>query len=425
VGLRAAALLPGTPDMVVLAGPAVAGNAINFFVFNASTRAYMGSFSLSDFSDIREFVTYQGSSSVYTAVANSSTNYYYEEGAGGGSVLLYSGVTDYLNCTGCPAFEVVGLLPSEGAYIAVHQGRLYVTTWPGGSLANPVFASLVMGPSITGGPLSGPPVPLVSTPPAANTLPQWTPLWNAYEYEPDPAIATTYAGGALASFGGYLYWGTMHVPLAASIAADEAYYKGHFPLPSTEGENLLAATQRAAAVFRGSNLATTPKIELLYGERDLTKFNVATKSWTTVPNKMHATPEYGSSGMGNPFNNYIWSAAVWKGKLWLGTMNWAYVLNEVTPLIEEELRLNLGPINLSEMGLGTVIPFGANLAYFNNASSPARFDDDSGLGNYLNYGIRNLLPVNNTMYVGTANPMNLMTRSKYKGGWELIQLQLK
>jgi hypothetical protein len=108
-------------------------------------------------------------------------------------------------------------------------------------------------------------------------------------------------------------------------------------------------------------------------------------------------------------------------------MNWAYVFNEVAPMVEEVLGLTPGSINLRELGLGTVIPFGANLAYFNNAYSPAFFDDDRGLGNYLNYGVRNLLPVGNLLYVGTANPMNLKTDpSKDKlGGWELIQLQLK
>ncbi len=68
-GLRSAATLPGslsgnpsgTPDMVVLAGPALeTALGINLFVFNATTHAYIGSFSLPQYSDIRKYVTYQG-----------------------------------------------------------------------------------------------------------------------------------------------------------------------------------------------------------------------------------------------------------------------------------------------------------------------------------------------------------------------------
>ncbi|MGB7592508.1 MAG: hypothetical protein WCD04_15635 [Terriglobia bacterium] len=421
-GLRSAATLPGslsgnpsgTPDMVVLAGPALeTALGINLFVFNATTHAYIGSFSLPQYSDIRKYVTYQGitGSGIYAAVANSASNP--NSATAGGSVLLYSGVQDYPHCHNCPAFKLVGLLPSEGAYIASHLGRLYVTTWPGKVNGVYKYASLVMGPTMpTNGKL-----------PASTSL--WASLWQATDYEPDPVIAATYGGGALQSFGGQLYWGTMHVPFEATVAAWQTYGA---PTSSTATATLLAATQRAAAVFRGTNLGMArADIDLLYGEALLTQYHVASQTWAIVPNNMHAKPMFGTSGMGNPFNNYIWSMAVWNNRLWVGTMNWAYVFNEVAPQVEEVLGLTPGSIDLGALGLGTIIPFGANLAYFNNAFSPARFDDDSGLGNYLNYGIRNLLPAGNVLYVGTANPMNLKTDpSKDKlGGWELIQLKLK
>jgi len=50
-------------------------------------------------------------------------------------------------------------------------------------------------------------------------------------------------------------------------------------------------------------------------------------------------------------------------------MNWAYVFNEVAPSVEAIMGLTPGSIDLGALGLGTVIPFGANLAYFNSASS--------------------------------------------------------
>ena len=434
-GLRSAATLPGglsgnpkgTPDMVVLAGPALqSAMGINLFVFNAATHAYIGSFSLPLYSDIRQFVTYQGSSGngIYTAVGNSANNP--NSSKAGGSVLLYSGVQDYktpvngnavTTCHNCPTFTLVGLLPSEGAYITAHQGRLYATTWPGKVGGAYQYASLVMGPVL---PNSG------RLPAITSAAALWTTLWKATDYEPDPVIASTYGGGAMQSYEGHLYWGTMHVPFEATVAAAQAYGT---PSSSTGMATLLAATQRAAVIFSGSNLDVKRQahIDLLYGQPLLTQYQVASQTWTIVPNTMNATPLYGTSGMDNPFNNYIWSMAVWNNRLWVGTMNWAYVFNEVAPSVETIMGLTPGSIDLASLGLGTVIPFGANLAYFNSASGPAFFDDDQGLGNYLNYGVRNLLPVNNLLYVGTANPMNLKTDpTKDKlGGWELIQLKLK
>lgn len=44
-----------------------------------------------------------------------------------------------------------------------------------------------------------------------------------------------------------------------------------------------------------------------------------------------------------------------------------------------------------------------------------------GLGNSYNYGIRTLLTEEpGTLYIGTANPFNLVT----EGGWELIKIDL-
>jgi hypothetical protein len=429
-GLRFAATLPNGPggdDMVVFAGPAVnPALGINMFVYDAVTHTYMGSFSLPNYSDIRHAVTYEGSSgsATYIAVANSASNP--NIGTAGGSVLMYSGLGEYaggqivptgqpvptgnpVTCPSCPTFTVVGLLPSEGANIAAHEGRLYVTTWP--SLVNSVLvpSGLVMGPVMPSTGVLG----------ASTTM--WTTVWSAPQYEPDPVIAAVYAGGALASFDGWVYWGTMHVPYLSTVAAVSKYK------PSTQDQALemVVASQRATAVFRGKNFDTHPTIQLLYGNIFLPQYQPTTKTWKYVRNNMHAIPRYGLSGLNNPFNNYTWSMTVWQNKLWLGTMNWAYVLNETAPLVEEALGMKPGSINFQTLGVGTVIPYGANLAYFSSAWSPARMDDRTGVGNWLNYGIRNMLPVGDTLYLGTANPMNLATSGTFQGGWELRQLQLK
>jgi hypothetical protein len=59
----------------------------------------------------------------------------------------------------------------------------------------------------------------------------------------------------------------------------------------------------------------------------------------------------------------------------------------------------------------------------------------TGMGNFLNYGIRNIIPYSSSMFfVGTANPMNLATTpytnvsgaacgvAVCQGGWELIEV---
>ena len=45
----------------------------------------------------------------------------------------------------------------------------------------------------------------------------WPKIWTASQYEPDVTTARTYYGGALASFGTHLYFGTINYPY--SVAA--------------------------------------------------------------------------------------------------------------------------------------------------------------------------------------------------------------
>jgi hypothetical protein len=54
--------------------------------------------------------------------------------------------------------------------------------------------------------------------------------------------------------------------------------------------------------------------------------------------------------------------------------------------------------------------------------------DTTGLGNYLNYGVRSMVVDGSTVYIGTANPMNLrtdLTDDVPEGGWELLKLTPK
>ena len=63
---------------------------------------------------------------------------------------------------------------------------------------------------------------------------------------------------------------------------------------------------------------------------------------------------------------------------------------------------------------------------FPSTSSKAQPINTRGLGNYLNYGIREMIPNGKRgLYLGMANPMNLRTDPNDRvpeGGWELIEM---
>lgn len=61
--------------------------------------------------------------------------------------------------------------------------------------------------------------------------------------------------------------------------------------------------------------------------------------------------------------------------------------------------------------------FGADLYRFDDSNSPAVAVSLDGRGNPMNYGIRTMI-VDNPLYLGSANPMNLNPDS----GWELIRV---
>jgi hypothetical protein len=407
-GIRAVGPHPTDADLVIFAGPSLsAAGGVNFFLYKISTNSWIAKAPTNQYNNIRRFVTLNAGTAnvLYTAVGNTAA---FAANPGKGSVLRYAGVipttfsapaagSSIPVCLACFTFQVVGTLDGDGAYLAVHNSRLYVTTWPRSSVAG-----LFMSPAVPAGGLT-----------TANAA-GWTKVWNAGEYEPDTVIRGTYGGGALASFGGYLYWGTMHVPYAATAAMTAVY---GVPTTNAELAALLVNTFRTATVFRGKDFETgSPVKQLLYGESTLPVYVPAVgstpASWvqTTTGN----TALYGRSGFGNPYNNYIWTMTVFNTKLYVGTMDWSHLA-----------ALDLQAYNVNISNLIPVKSFGADLYLFNNTTSAAVADSTTGVGNYTNYGIRSLVPANNKLYIGTANPMNLLTNltdAIPDGGWELIQL---
>ncbi len=404
LGLRSAGSLG---SVVFLAGPGMP-SGVNVFAFDSRTNTFLGSHNFAEYTNIRKWLVVNDV--LYTGVAAQNSL-----GQSEGRILRWSGTsTDLWN------FTEVATVGSDAAELAYHapENRIFVSTWPAiFSSASPgTLAGLYMSPPIPEGGLT-----------AADLDTPWTKVWEASEYEPDPVTAATYAGGALASFGGYLYWGTMHVPFLASEAhfsTYDTYYStinGGGDLTEEQLAAGLAGTQRAIAIFRGHNFTTAPQLELLYGETSLPVFvptgDPAT-DWTMQPTGMGA-PLYGPSGFGNYFNNYTWAMTVFKDRLFVGTMDWSYLAEDARRLYEQSTGQTL-PI---EFPKGT---FGADLWMFKSTGDPATALSEDGLGNFTNYGIRTTAVTTDALFFGMANPMNLMTSTTDKlpeGGWELVRMK--
>ncbi|MCA1601953.1 MAG: hypothetical protein LC776_10050 [Acidobacteria bacterium] len=383
LGMRAAARFG---NLVILGGPSLRGG-INLFAFRSDDRRFIAARNFPEFNEIRQWLL--SDNNLYAAVGKSG---------GGGAILNWKGTAENPF-----QFEVVGNTDGFGAYLTKHEGRIFVITWPPYRGTGEVISSLYMSPPVPEGGL---------TPADAHS---WTKVWQASDYEPDPLVASRYAGGALASFDGFLYWGTMHIPFDATGAFFSVY---GFPENHEDQLAAVIGTFRTTSIFRGRNFGENPKIDLLYGRRRLPAYMPPTETtpgeWQLVSNNMGKAPRFGPSGFGNPFNNYTWSMAVWDDRLWVGTMDWSYLAYEGAANADIELP----PALFSRR------TFGADLFYFPSSSSPAIAETLSGAGNYTSYGVRNILSSDN-LFLGMANPMNLLTDTTDdlpEGGWELLEL---
>jgi hypothetical protein len=383
IGLRSAGTLG---DVVFLGGPSAIGG-INLFAFDNSTGNFLGSGNL-PYSNIRKWL-----------VANGS---------------LYAGMgRKVVKWTGTKAdpwhFEEVGTVDNEdAAELVIHEGRIIVNTWPGGIGAGGLWIS----PILPAGGLT-----------AADSA-NWQKVWSFDDYDPDPVTAATYGGGALASFDGYLYWGTMHVPMLSTLAHTEVYGEP----PEEELGQTLLGTYRAISIFRGRYFGTAnQQVELLYGEQFLPAYIGDTDGtgpqrgeWQILPNLLKQEPRWGSAGFGNFFNNYTWAMAVYNQQLFIGTMDWLYLI----------LGDTLDEGDLIQRMLDSLMQrdyYGADLWCIRSSRVPAYAVDTTGLGNYGSYGVRNMLS-DDALYAGMANPMNLMTNpndNKPEGGWELLKITVR
>jgi hypothetical protein len=390
IGLRSAGALG---DTVFIAGPFGRGG-ITMFAFDGPTGAFLGASVVNNpatpYTNVRQWVVAQHA--LYVGVGT----------AAGGAILRWTG-------SRAPGalfqFEEVGHLPSDAANMAFHDdGRIYVTTWP--SRNSP--AGLYRSPALKMGGL---------TQADADAADWRTPLWLATDYDPDPVVAASYGGGAIASWNGKLVFGTMHVPMTALLAAERAYTLAD----GTALQNFLG-TYRSIAVFEVTFPRGRPRVELLYGEKYLPTYDPAKQAFTIRYDAAHRTgkfaPRNGPSGFGNFYNAYTWSMAEYQGQLFIGTFDWSQVARLMSSIftgdtptvdsstVEVMLRVLRG-FNREGADLVRLLPHGGAL-----------MESNAGVGNDRNYGIRNMIVDDGTLYLGTANPMNLDPR----GGWELVKV---
>ncbi|HEU4425673.1 MAG TPA: hypothetical protein VFR67_24320, partial [Pilimelia sp.] len=313
VGLRSAGNHQG---VTLLAGPNLEGGGINLFAFDSGTGQYLGSRTLAGYGNVRKFVVVQDVLYFGVGIGRNGVN--------GGRVLRWQG-----SKTEPFTFVEVAKLPDQPAELTVHEGRLFVNTWP-----SSVDAPTAEAPTPPAAPHAG----IWMSPPLSQGQPglnpedadAWKQVWSVSEYEPDPLVARVTAGGALASYGGYLYWGTMHVPMKATTT----FMRTYPPKDEESSKAALENTQRGISLFRARGLTGSNKrVEMLYGQRELPKFDPAANegkgAWSMA--STNYTPLYGPQGFGNPTNNYTWTMAVSGGRLFVGTMDWRLLAQHLVP----------------------------------------------------------------------------------------------
>jgi hypothetical protein len=371
LGMRSAGTVG---NVILMGGPALDPNgSINIMAFRADIGLYIGSKKLTEYGNIRKWTEANGHH--YSSVLKVG---------GGGAVLRWRG-----NVTNPHQYQKIVDLDTEGANLVPCNGRLFVSTWPSGNPNNP-SAGLYMSPPIPSGGL---------TPAHAS---QWKKVFSYDQYDPDPLVRKTLAGGALACFDGYLYWGTMQLPGSGFVLFSQQF--------GDDVDDALENTLRPASIFRSKTLhESNPQIDLLYGFSEIPVYNPGTQVWEPKPTGFTPlnAPISGvpSGGFYNFRNLYTWTMKVFQNKLYVGLMEVPQSIRNSTP----HCRTNQG----------------GDLYRFSPGQTTAEAVSLDGIGTCANFGFRTMVS-DDALYIGTATHANLSTNpndTRPDGGLELISIK--
>lgn len=439
IGLRAAGNRNG---VVLFAGPSRDYGSVMMFACRATNGEFLDSMEFHGANDVRKF-TQDAVHDMYVGLSF---------GDGTGKIFRYAGsVEDPL------VFHLVARLRGCPAELSFYYDKLLVGTWPiGGDLTRWRHArpgGLYLSPA----PIDSLPAIVIGTDDAvcsdsasvcaADETTDWQRVWSISDYEPDPLARLQYGLSASVQVDEFVYWGTVRPPNLPTTGQFFKQLIATFYPGAEENLNVFQAEKyahRPCLLLRGRYLGSDrPEIELLYGEVFLPVYNLNTSSWTLqrslVENKV---PLLGRSGFGNVFNAYLWSMVhVPPDKLLIGTFDAANATSSETPLREQACHLtgyDASKVDSNSRDDGYLEPvLGAGLFLLNVSAMqplrPATWLSLDGLGNSLNYGIRNLvprdeqstpespLPPTAQVMVGTADGFNTAPRS----GWELLSLDAR
>lgn len=467
--------------LVILAGPSLAssgaddgGEGIIMFAFDAASGDFVGAKSFPEYTNIRKW-TYFGDQAYTTAAAIQ----------GFGRVLRWSKET--ATAADPLVFQIVGNLSGGGAELTVHDDgdgpRLFVNTWPGGEGTDlSAVLDLINSPaSLWRSPVI-PPGGLTS-----GHATQWTMVWSVVDYEPDMFLALMYGGGAMASFDGWLYWGTMHVPGTNWLAHSTAYgspdpimsrpdpypedpedparvaYESDVARYQAERTEDQIDSYRAISIWRGRNFTNNGgEIELLYGSAEM-PVRLQRKVFCVNTNEPRSDfdifwASFFSDYFGN-FRNVADGARVPYGllgfqrKVLADGGDWDMTPNArgYVPLYGPEgivTRSNGFPWNnytwtMQVLGgklyIGTMDwddinspdeEDGADFFCIPSSDQPAVLVSGVGVANWSSYGIRTIEADESRgeLYLGMANVHNLLNTTvgdPVSGGWEIQRVTMR
>jgi hypothetical protein len=400
IGLRSAG---SVGNAVIMAGPSFRQDVV-FAAWNAATGTYTGSCRATNFIDIRSWITVNGT--LYAGVATRD---------GAGAIVRWAGTVDQ-PFDGDPGvsetcgFETVAALPGFPAYLASYNDeRLAASLW-----VNRKAQHASLGPRVqasSAGVYVSPPLAPVGSLSGAKAAADWVRIWSPSDYEPDPVMAQMTDGGAIAYWKGYLWFGSINndgLTVGAHSGCGLRICYGP-PANAEEAIDLLFNVHRGASIWRARLLPDdTFEVELLYGETELPVLVPGTK--TFEPRPTGHVPRFGNAGFDNPFNRYTWSAVA-TDHLLFGFYDSRYSLD-----------IRLGLIPDPRPPIDEARGYGGDLWRFDDPDTPAQPETVRGMGNFTNYGIRNMIAIDGgpDIAVGTANGLNL----EPDGGWELLLLTL-